>query len=139
MKVDCPKCLSANAWYGLDRHDVILKCLCGFHQVVQTTLEKMAIVHSDKPERVSLPKIDTKLHRCMMVLSRLAPASSLEITIGLNDMLGEDYQLTVNEVSSQLTVLRYKGIAYPIESRKRVAGGSTWVLTTIAKQKLGVT
>ena len=137
VKVDCPKCLSPNAWYSADKVDVTLRCMCGYHKVVQTRLESMEIVHVDKPEEVTLPRKDTKLHNCMMVLFAMETATSLQVTNGLNDMHGEDSRLTVNEVSSQLTVLRYKGIAEPIENRKGVAGGSTWRLTPLAKQKIG--
>ena len=137
MRVECPKCKSPQAWYAVDRQDVTLKCLCGYHKVVQTKLESLVVVHVDRPEEVSLPRRDTKLHNCMMALFSIEPANSLAVTNALNDVTGRVSELTVNEVSSQLTVLRYKGIAEPIDYKKGVAGGSTWRLTDLARKRLG--
>ena len=137
MKVDCPKCESKLAWYQIDAQDVTLRCMCGYNKVVQTKLEQITIIHSDKEEDIRLPQKNTKIHNCMIALRCIEPATSLQVTNFINETHPSDKKQTVDEVSSQLTVLRYKGIVTPITLKKGVVGGSTWVLTATAKIKIG--
>lgn len=137
MKVTCPKCESPSAWYKVDERDVTLRCMCGYNKVVQTKLKEITIIHADKEEDVRLPRLDTRIHKCMMALKCIEPANSLEVTNFINSMHPQDPTQSVDEVSSQLTVLRNKGIVHPIDRKKGVFGGSTWILTEVAKVKLG--
>ena len=135
VKVDCPKCKSECAWYERDDQDVRLRCICGYCKVVATRLEEMVIEHIDRAEDVSLPRQGTKLWNCLMVLFSLEKGNSQEIT----DLMNRTHEttFTVSDISSQLTVLRYKGLVDTTDARKGFAGGSTWIMTEVAKKVLG--
>lgn len=134
MRAICPKCGSESAWIEYGIQDTVLRCLCGLHKLIQTKLGNMVIEHSEKAEDVTLPRQGTKLWECLIALAQLAPASTAEITVLVNE--GKTVRYDTNEVSSHLTVLRYKGLVVVTEFRKGLPGGSTWVLSPAADKLL---
>lgn len=133
-RTECPKCQSQQAWYERDRHDIWLRCLCGYAKVVLTRLAKMEITHVDSGVEVRLPRRDTNLWRTLMCASALRTATSQEITQSVNDL---GYTFTVAEVSSYLTILKQRGLVHPLNSRRGLAGGSTWEITEEGKKLIG--
>lgn len=131
-RTECPKCHATSAWYEQDYRDVMLRCLCGYFRVVATKLEEIVIEHIES--HVSLPRRESKLWYCVATLFSVEPANSQEITEALN--YGREVKLTVSDVSSQLTVLRYKGLVRALDERKGWPGGSTWMLTEAARDRL---
>lgn len=137
MRAICPKCSSESARFEYTPREVTLRCLCGFCKIIQTHLGEITIDHSEKPEDVALPRQGTKLWQCLMALFNLRSANTAMITEQANvDNKGVRYD--TNEVSSHLTVLRYKGLVVVTEFRKGLPGGSTWVLTDAANKLLQV-
>lgn len=136
MRAICPKCGSGSAWLEYGPQDVVLRCFCGLHQLIQTRLGKIIIDHAEKPEDVSLPRQGTKLWTCLLALYELTSASTADITVRVN-VGKKDAPYDTNEVSSHLTVLRYKGLVVVTEFRKGLPGGSTWVVTPAALRLLG--
>lgn len=134
MRAVCPKCTSESAWFEYSEREVLLRCLCGFNKIVQTFLGEIVIDHSEKPEDVTLPRQGTKLWQCLVALSSLQSASTAVITSQVNIDNGVKYD--TNEVSSHLTVLRYKGLVVVTEFRKGLPGGSTWIITPAAGKLL---
>lgn len=135
MKTECPKCGSRGAWFEQTVYDKVLRCLCGYHKVVETKLEQMLVHHNDHGADIKLPKRDTHLWNTLMVLSVIGPANSADITERLNG-LGKDF--SVSDVASYLTILRAKGLVMAIEVRRGVVGGSTWDLTDICSDMVGI-
>ena len=135
MRTVCPKCSSINARYVSDRVDIILKCLCGYHKVVHTTLESISIEHRDVGKNITLPQQGSKIWYCLMALSTVTKGNTATIHAAVNAM--SPVTQNMSEVSSQLTVLRYKGLVEVTENRKGFVGGSTWILTDIAKTLTG--
>lgn len=136
MKTTCPKCKSSQAWYRLDDDEVILKCICGFYRVVASKYGDTLIEHVEPRSTVSLPRRETKLWDCLMALAALAPATTKDITQSLN---GRGLlQQSSSDIASQLTVLRYKGLVEVIDNRKGHSGGSTWICTIAARERIGV-
>lgn len=131
MRTECPKCGSLSARYVKDRTDIILRCLCGLHKVVHSTLETMEIEHRDIGKNIILPRANTRLWHCFMSLVALKQGSTREVGDVMNSSTGTVN--TMSEVSSQLTVLRYKGLVEVVDNRKGLVGGSTWVLTEKSK------
>lgn len=131
-RIECPKCRATSAWYVQDYRDVMLRCLCGYYRVVATKLEEMVIEHIEST--ITLPRRYSKLWYCVAHLFSVEPANSQEITEALN--YGKDLKLTVSDVSSQLTVLRYKGLVHALDEKKGWPGGSTWCLTDVARERL---
>lgn len=135
MRTECPKCGSHGAWFEHTTYDKILRCLCGYHKVVETKLEQMTIQHNDHGADIKLPKRDTHLWNTLMVLSVIGPANSAEITERLNG-LGKEF--SVSDVASYLTILRSKGLVVAVEIRRGVVGGSTWELTEVCSDLIGI-
>lgn len=117
------------------RTDLVQRCLCGYLKVLFTTVESVKIEHNDSGDDVKLPKQGTKLWDTLMILTVEDEASSGEITERLN-LMGKAY--TTSDVSSYLTILRSKGLVLTVDSRRGVAGGSTWTLTDKAADLLGI-
>ena len=133
MRVTCPKCLSESARYERDHQDVTLRCRCGFLKVVATRLEEIVIEHI---ESVSLPKRGTNLWSTLTAVAALETATTQQITEHINGH--SEVPQTSSDISTQLTILRYKGVVCKLESKRGAAGGSTWILTEKAKRLLGV-
>jgi len=136
MKTVCPHCGSINARYVTDRVDVILKCLCGYHRVVATTLQEMSIEHRETRKEITLPRQGSRLWYCLMALNTIKTGTTASIHTTMNRLAKEEQSMS--EVASQLTVLRYKGLVSVLENRKGTSGGSVWELTDVAKKLTGV-
>lgn len=135
MRIECPKCTAKQAWFEKTAQDLILRCTCGLHKVVATTIKKMEVQYADSGDDVSLPRKGTHLHATTMCLAVLERATSADITERLVE-LGHDF--TVSDVSSYLTILRNKGLVVPVVIKRGIAGGSTWELTSSCKSLIGV-
>lgn len=133
--LECPKCGSQSSWMEKTRTDLVQRCLCGYLKVLFTTVESVEIEHNDSGDDVKLPKQGTKLWDTLMILTVEDEASSGEITERLT-LMGKTY--TTSDVSSYLTILRSKGLVLTVDSRRGVAGGSTWTLTDKAADLLGI-
>lgn len=134
VQTDCPKCGSGKAWYEACDVDLSLKCRCGYHKVVYSTLKQLTIQHNTPRGKIRLPKTGTHLSKTLKCLSVMECANSAEVTQSLRDV-GNDF--TVSSVSSYLTILRSMGLVETPESKRGVLGGSTWNLTQPAKHLLG--
>jgi len=134
LNTDCPKCLSHSAWLSREGPDILLKCLCGFLKVVETTLGSMKVEHSDTGSEVRLPRPKTHLHRTLMCLSILDLPSSAEVTERLQDL---GVNRDVSDVSSYLTILKTKGLVETVVVRRGMTGGSTWRLTNRSIELIG--
>lgn len=132
---ECPKCGSASAWFEKNGRDVWLQCLCGVNKLVFSEVETITIYHTETAEKVSLPRPGTRLWHCLAMLYGLGQASTHEITERVN--LNTSLHLSASDVASFLTVLRYKGLVFPLENRRGHIGGSVWKCTDPAKKLLG--
>jgi hypothetical protein len=135
VKTDCPKCGSTAAWYEKSHYDLTLRCTCGYHKVVLTTLEQMEIQHNDGGDDIKLPRKATHLWATLMVLTTVDVETSVGITTRLREL---KHPFSVSDVSSYLTILRAKGLVDSPERRRGIAGGSSWRLTDPCKRLLGM-
>lgn len=135
LKTDCPKCGSHNAWYEQTEYDKVLRCLCGMHKVIETTLESFVVSHNDSLADVKLPRKNTNIWNTLVTLAVHETANSAEIT-GFMIELGHAF--TVSDVSSYLTILRSKGLVLNIDVRRGIAGGSRWRLSDRCRDLLMV-
>ena len=135
IRTECPKCFSNNAYYQTTEVDMILRCLCGYHKVVQTTLESFEVTYSDTESRVKLPRRGSHMWNTLLCLANLERATSGEVTRRLID-LGHGF--SVSDVSSYLTILRTKGLVLAVEIRKGIPGGSTWILSDTCGKMLNI-
>lgn len=135
IKTTCSHCGSRNAWFKVEDRDIVLRCLCGMHKVVKSYLDNITIEHTEEEIFAKLPKRNSRLYRVLAVLYAIEPAQTSYIT----EMMGygrKDEEEVVNSdiVSSQLTVLKYRKMVKPLDKKKGIVGGSTWVLTDRARQ-----
>ncbi len=135
MKTECPKCASKNAWYEKTYCDLTLACMCGYRKVVYSTMDDIEVMHNTPVQDVKLPKVGTHLHNTLVCLWSIEPANSREVT---DTLILHGNQYTVSDVSSYLMILRSRSLVEVLEYKRGVAGGSTWELTSIATDLLGV-
>jgi hypothetical protein len=134
IKIDCPKCGSPHAYYQVTEYDKILRCLCGYHRVVETKLQEFTVTHADVAEDAKLPRRGSHIWNTLMALANLEHATSAEVTKRLID-LGHPFD--ISDVSSYLTILRSKGLVIAVTVRRGVAGGSSWELSDACDKLLG--
>lgn len=132
-KIECPKCSSKNAYLVRKGYDVVLRCTCGMHMVMQTELEQITIEHTEID--VKLPKEGTNLRKTLNVLASMVTATSGEVQQALKDQ-GATFDMS--DTSTYLTILKSKGLVFRVTVRRSVAGGSTWELTDSARDLLGI-
>jgi len=132
---ECPKCGSEGAYLKVEGPDLWLRCLCGLNKLMSTKLKTMIIENVDSGVVVTLPKPGTKLWDALQVVLAYGPANSDHVT-EMTNLSRRDRQ-TVSEVSSQLTVLKHKGLIEALDHRKGLPGGSTWKITARASALLG--
>jgi hypothetical protein len=135
MRTNCPKCGSPNARFEKTKYDLLIVCLCGLRKLVFTTLKDIEIEHNARPQDVSLPRQNTHLHNTLVCLWAIEPATSKEVT---DTLVLRGHTFTVSDVSSYLMMLRARGLVRVVEYRRGVPGGSTWELSDIADELLGV-
>lgn len=137
MKADipCPKCGSHNTWYEKSEHDLSLRCRCGYLKVVFSTLETVEVSVSEKVQNVKLPKQGTNLHNTLACLFTIEPANSREVT---DTLILHGHEFTVSDVSSYLMILRSRGLVRVVNYKRGVADGSTWELTEISQDLMGI-
>ncbi len=135
MKTDCPKCGSPHAWYEKTYCDLSIVCMCGYRKVVYSTLNDMEIIHNLPAADAKLPKVGTHLHNTLTCLWSIEPANSREVT---DTLIMHGYKYTVSDVSSYLMILRSRSLVEVIDYKRGIAGGSTWELTDIATELLGI-
>ena len=131
-QIECPKCGSPSLCVKRDHQDVWLHCLCGYLKIVETKLKTATIEFTDDAPVVKLPQRGTRLWNCLVNLIAMGEGSTADLTTLVNYRKRE--KLTVGEVASALTVLRYRKLVIVVESRKGVPGGSVWTATQVAFQ-----
>jgi len=132
----CRKCGSIYAWKQQIEGEWWVHCLCGHLGIYVSPVLVMEVPAAKLTGNYNLPRRDTKLWDCLMMLSGLDPASSDEITERLNLSRAKDGEarLTVSDVATQLSVLWHtKKLVEPSIFRRGVPKGSTWRLTDVAK------
>jgi hypothetical protein len=128
-RIECPKCLSMNAWYARDRVDLTLRCLCGYNKVLASLLDLSGVEPVEKI-KLKLPVRGSNLLKTLLALSSLVEADSGRIALRMSES-GEVFK--PKDVASYLYVLKGKGFVVQATVRKRMAGGSLWRVTKEAQ------
>lgn len=123
MPQECPKC-SGFAWYEVQSKELVLRCLCGYYQVVYTELQHGAtITRVQKAEEVSLPRKGTRMASCLGVVARAngSAISTKEVSLQTG--------YTSSDAATYLMVLQHRGLVLKVTNGKGKTGGSSWQLT----------
>jgi len=129
---DCPKGCGRAADFRVERASVWVVCSCGYSKMeweIGITGELERVNHNKV--LVKLPKDGTRLLHCLKIIVLFSKATTREAA----DHDGS----TSGDMATQLTILECKGLVTRINSKRRVVGGSTWVLTEVAKDLLNIT
>ncbi|KVR21705.1 hypothetical protein WK13_34775 [Burkholderia ubonensis] len=110
----------------MDGPDLVLRCLCGLHRVVSTTLDSELGEPPAPKAGMQLPANGTRLYKALAAIAALGEPTSGQVAEWLRAQ-GESY--TTSEASTCLTVLSQRNYVYRVHTRKNEVGGSTWALT----------
>lgn len=129
-KLVCPKC-GGYSWIEIESDSVIQHCVCGLNKflymkVGDTTITRVPVREKD----ISLPARDSQLSKVLGCLVGLGNLTSHQIAKQLN--------ISVDKATTNLSVLRSRGLIHSLEDRKGQVGGSLWAAHDIVKKKFKV-
>ncbi len=125
----CPKC-SGFSWIAVEPPHVIQKCICGLTDVLEVSRDGMDIQKAPRGvTQYTLPGRGTQLSKVLGCLVRFPELDSAQIAGHLG--------ISVDKATTNLSVLRSRGLIRTIINRKGKAGGSFWQLTPDVKKYYG--
>lgn len=129
-QLNCPKC-GGYSWIEIESDSVIQHCVCGLHKYLYWKTPDGATITRVPVQRdnFSLPIRGSQLSKVLGCLVLLGNLTSKQIALQLN--------ITVDKATTNLSVLRQRGLITPVEDRKGQAGGSLWTVFEIVKTKFG--
>ena len=125
----CPKC-GGFSWISVEPPHVIQKCICGLNSVIEMNRE--GVIIQKNPQGVSqytLPARGTQLSKVLGVLVTFTELDSQQIATRL--------QISVDKATTNLSVLRSRGLVRTVINRRGKSGGSLWEVTPDVKQYYG--
>lgn len=127
MSLKCPKC-GGFSWIEFEGEDAIQNCVCGLHKWLRREIGGDIITRSPiRQGQVSMPERGTQLSQILGCLVALGQLSSGQIALQLS--------ISVDKASTNLSVLRKRGLVEVVTDRKGQAGGSLWSAYPIVIQK----
>ena len=125
----CPKCGSNFSWITIEEDAVIQNCVCGLNKFLYfKTADGMTLTRApSKLKNISLPARGSQLSQVLGCLVALGDLTSRQIATQLS--------ITVDKATTNLSVLRQRGLIVPLECRKGQAGGSLWTVHANVKKK----
>jgi len=114
----CPKC-GGHSWLVIEGEQVIQNCVCGIHRFIN--IQKDGAVLTRTPIRESqlvLPARGTQLSKILGCLVALGDQDSQAIARVLN--------ISCDKATTNLSILRKRGLVQAVSERKGRAGGSMW-------------
>lgn len=120
----CPKCNRLQAWYHVEKNDLVQKCLCGYYKVVYTEYDDGQTYTQVLPaNQVNMPKNGTRLSLCLGALIGF-PGHQ-----GTTGDVADRLNLTTPNVATVMMVLQHKGLVTKLEDNRGKTGGSVWKVT----------
>lgn len=128
MALVCPKC-GGHSWIKIETDTVIQHCICGLHKYLYWKTADGSVIHRAAVNKtnVSLPVRGSQLSQILGCLVGLGDLTSKQIATQLS--------ITVDKATTNLSVLRIRGLIYPLEDRKGQAGGSLWTTHEVVRKK----
>lgn len=131
MALVCPKC-GGHSWIKVETDTVIQHCICGLNKYLYwKTADGSVITRAAVTKTtVCLPLRGSQLSQILGCLVALGNLTSKEIATQLN--------ITVDKATTNLSVLRHRGLIQPLEDRKGQAGGSLWTTPEVVRKKFNL-
>jgi len=123
----CPKC-GGLSWIKFEEDSVMQHCVCGLNKFLYlkidgTTLTRVPVTIST----VVLPVRGSQLSQILGCLVGLGELTSHQIARQLS--------ITVDKATTNLSILRKRGLITALEDRKGRLGGSLWATHNVVKKK----
>jgi transcription initiation factor IIE alpha subunit len=127
MSLICPKC-GGYSWLKEETDTVIQMCVCGLNKFIymksgDKTLTRVPV----KASTVVLPAVGSQLSQILGCMITLGDLTSQQIAVQLS--------ITVDKATTNLSVLRSRGLIHTLEDRKGRLGGSLWEVYPVVKKK----
>jgi hypothetical protein len=127
MSLICPKC-GGFSWLKEEADTVIQHCVCGLNRFIfiksgNQTFTRVPV----KVSTVVLPARGSQLSQILGCLIILGELTSQQIAVQLS--------ITVDKATTNLSVLRSRGLIQTLQDRKGRLGGSLWEVYPVVKNK----
>lgn len=127
MGLTCPKC-GGLSWIKFEEDSIVQHCVCGLNRFLYlkidgTTLTRVPV----KLNTVVLPVRGSQLSQILGCLVLLGQLTSQQIARQLS--------ITVDKATTNLSILRKRGLITALEDRKGRLGGSLWTTHAVVIKK----
>lgn len=120
MALLCPKC-GGFSWVEIEHNDPIQKCICGLTKFLSINSDGMLCERSPlKKNNFTLPTKGTQLSKILGCLAVYKKMTSKE--------LADRLKISSDKATTNLCILRKRGLIKSLVDRRGKLGGSTWVL-----------
>ena len=114
----CPKC-GGFSWLKIEGEQVMQHCVCGLNRFIRISKDGDVMTRIPVREtQLVLPARGTQLSRILGCLVALGDQDSQAIAVSL--------QITCDKATTNLSVLRSRGLVQVVSERKGQLGGSLW-------------
>jgi len=123
----CPKC-GGFSWLVFDGEQVIQHCVCGLNRFLRLSRNGDTMVRTPiRAAQLVLPARGTQLSKILGCLVALGDKNSQEIAVALD--------ITCDKATTNLSVLRSRGLVQVVSERKGQLGGSLWTTYPAVKNR----
>jgi len=127
MALACPKC-GAWSWIKFEEDSVVQHCVCGLNKFLYLKIDGVTLTRVPiKLTTVVLPVRGSQLSQILGCLVALGDLTSQQIARQLS--------ITVDKATTNLSILRKRGLITALEDRKGRLGGSLWTAHKIVITK----
>lgn len=121
----CSKCGGFSWIEVIDTHPTQV-CVCGFRKYLEYTVDGMLCTREpSRSLKITLPSKGSQLSKILGCLVVLGDLTSSQISVRL--------KLSSNMVTTNLSVLRSRGLVTVTNNRKGYLGGSSWTVPARVK------
>jgi len=127
MSLTCPKC-GGLSWIKIETDSVVQHCVCGLNKFLYLKIDGVTLTRVPiKINTVVLPVRGSQLSQILGCLVLLGDLTSHQIARQLS--------ITVDKATTNLSILRKRGLITALEDRKGRLGGSLWATHSVVKKK----
>lgn len=127
MALACPKC-GGLSWIKFDTDSVVQHCVCGLNKFLYLKIDGVTLTRVPiKLTTVVLPVRGSQLSQILGCLVCLGDLTSQQIARQLS--------ITVDKATTNLSILRKRGLITALEDRKGRLGGSLWTTHKVVVTK----
>lgn len=127
MSLICPKC-GGFSWLTEEADTIMQHCVCGLNRFIYMKSGKQTMIRVPvKKSTVVLPARGSQLSQILGCLITLGELTSQQIAVQLS--------ITVDKATTNLSVLRSRGLIQALEDRKGRLGGSVWEVYPVVRNK----